>query len=273
MGLKVRNSEQAIKLYESKGEEVRFKSDLSKIFDFVEKDNRINNVSDLAYLLATAKVESGYGLTRWESDFVCRDSSGKSMIGRNYVGVLPNDKPCQGAINYYCSTRGGKKNYCVRDLDKRGLPYFGRGLIQLTWKTNYKKYGDMVRKGLGDELVNNPELILSNPKISYDLAVAFLNNKRGGIYSNRNTFELVKDNEFTLARKSVNGGTKSLGTVNQSYNRWMDVFKSPEIKVTKSSENIFKKQDGKIQKVLGYSIILASVVGFLVVFYKSTKSK
>lgn len=277
MGLIVRNIEQAINLYKSKGGRVDFLKDLRKIFEFVKRDSRINDIRELSYLLATAEVESSYGLSRWEADFVCSDSNGISMRGRNYVGVLSNDKPCQAAINYYCSTQGGKQNYCLRELDNRGLPYFGRGLIQLTWKSNYKKYGDLVKRGLGDKLVENPELILSSPRLSYDLAVAFLSQKRSGIYTKngtpRSTFDLVKDGEMTLARRSVNGGTNGLNTVNTSYDRWLSVFNDPIIDVRLNSRTSFLSDRERLRKIAGYSLIVGSVVGFAFMFYKLTRSK
>ena len=54
-------------------------------------------------------------------------------------------------MNYYRSTKDGKINYYTLGTDKNGLPYFGRGLIQLTGKSNYKKYGDLI----GVDLVND----------------------------------------------------------------------------------------------------------------------
>jgi hypothetical protein len=148
-------------------------------------------------------------------------------------------------------------------------------LIQITWKSNYKKYGDLVRRGLGDELVNNPELVLLNPQISYDLAIAYLNEKRSGIYSKagkrRSTFDLAKDGDLTLARRSVNGGTKSLDEVNESFQRWLDVFKNEDIPVREYNRRILKTEDGTIQKIAGFSLVFLSVVGLAFVFYKYTR--
>ena len=39
-------------------------------------------------------------------------------------------------------------------MNKPYYPYYGRGYVQLTWKTNYRKFGDF----LGIDLVNNPYL-------------------------------------------------------------------------------------------------------------------
>jgi putative chitinase len=51
-----------------------------------------------------------------------------------------------------------------------GFMYRGRGLIQLTGKDNYAKYGKL----LGIDLVKNPDLA-NDPKIAKDIAVAYFN--------------------------------------------------------------------------------------------------
>ena len=56
-----------------------------------------------------------------------------------------------------------------------GYKYRGRGLIQLTGKNNYKKYGDL----LGVDLVNNPELA-NDPVIAQKIASSYYLNKGKG---------------------------------------------------------------------------------------------
>ena len=45
----------------------------------------------------------------------------------------------------------GTRRYLI---NKSYYPYYGRGYVQLTWKSNYQKFGDF----LGIDLVNNPHL-------------------------------------------------------------------------------------------------------------------
>lgn len=54
-----------------------------------------------------------------------------------------------------------------------GYKYRGRGLIQLTFKANYKTYGNLA--GV-PKIVSNPELV-NSPEISIKLAVAYLKSK------------------------------------------------------------------------------------------------
>jgi putative chitinase len=56
-----------------------------------------------------------------------------------------------------------------------GYKYRGRGLIQLTFKGNYKKYGALA----GLDLVNNPSLV-NEPKESIDVALAYLKDRTKG---------------------------------------------------------------------------------------------
>jgi hypothetical protein len=54
-----------------------------------------------------------------------------------------------------------------------GFKYRGRGLIQLTGKDNYKKFGDLI----GVDLVSNPDLA-NDPDIARKLAVAYFAEKQ-----------------------------------------------------------------------------------------------
>ena len=56
-----------------------------------------------------------------------------------------------------------------------GFKYRGRGLIQLTGKYNYRKYGDMI----GVDLVSNPDLA-NDPQIAQQIAAAYFAEKQKG---------------------------------------------------------------------------------------------
>jgi hypothetical protein len=96
-------------------------------------------------------------------------------------------------------------------------------------------------------------------------------NKRGGQYSkngqNRSTFDLANDGDLTLARKSVNGGTKGIQEVNNYYDIWKSIINNNLIKIVESSKN------GKVFKALGYGIIVISIVGFAYGLYYFSRKK
>lgn len=245
--------DKAIELYKSSGGTIGFEDSLRDVFDFVSKDKRITDKKHLAYLLATAKIESNYSLQRWEADYLC----GKQ-------GVAYQDKPCQKALDYYASSSGNKVNYYTLGTDKRGLPYFGRGLIQLTGKSNYDTYG----KKIGINLVNNPEKALDK-KTSYDVAVEYLKEKRGGIYADgkrkRSTFDLVSDGNFSLARKSVKGSSSGWENVKAIYDKWLNILNNPKVKVKVS------KKGGGLGKKIGFATLILLIIGGGIYAYQKYK--
>lgn len=246
--------------YKKSGRKTNFPDSLKKVLQYARTDENLKDVSDLAYLLATAKSESDYSLQRWESDYICK------LQGKPYKG-----KPCDSALNYYRSTKDGKINYYTLGTDKNGLPYFGRGLIQLTGKANYKKYGDLI----GVDLVNDGNKALEQ-RNSYLIASAYLSNKRGGIYKKngveRNTFDLARDNDLTLARKSVNGGTKGLSDVNTAYGFWKNLLKKNNAKVVNGSD-AESKSNKRIWLGVGLSILTIGVTGTLIYMYLKKNNK
>ena len=77
--------------------------------------------------------------------------------------------------------------------------YYGRGLVQITWLSNYRYFG----KILGIDLVNHPELALQT-SIAADIAVLGMKN---GIFTGKklsNYFTGVT-NDSINARRIVNG--------------------------------------------------------------------
>jgi hypothetical protein len=262
MGVSI-NIDNAISQYKRSGGKTDFEKSLRKIFEYAKNDSKVTSISDLAYLLATAKSESDYSLERWEADYVC----GKT-------GVAYKDKPCQSALSYYRSTKGGKKNYYDLGTDKNGLPYFGRGLIQLTGKANYKSYGDLI----GVDLVNDGDKALE-PKNSYQIATTFLSKKRGGIYAkngvNRNTFDMAKDGDLTLARKSVNGGSKGLSEINSNFNLWKKILENNLGSNSDGSESDADKKKRIVKRVIavGIAVAILGVSGTLTYLYLKKKGK
>lgn len=204
------------KALQDSGYNGKFKKSLKKILWKLQTDPNITNLKEAAYLLATAEVESSYSLQRWESDYQCKDSQGQSMYGRSYK-ELPGNQPCVNALNYYKSS-DGKSNYYNKGIDKRGLPYFGRGLIQLTGSHNYKKYGEKI----GVDLISDADKALK-PNNSYKIASEYLKNR---------TFKYVNSDNFSKARQSVKGSSKGWEGVKQTYDSWLSNLTKNKTKST-----------------------------------------
>jgi putative chitinase len=201
-------------------EKLIFSGSLRLVLENVQVDTRINDIREVAYLLGTAAEESFYSLQRWEADFVC------VKPGTPYGA----SGPCQKALNYYRSLTGGKVNYYTLGVDSKGLPYFGRGLIQLTGKGNYEYFGDII----GVDLVNNGDLALEENN-SYNVAIEYMSRILPG--KKDSTFGYAKNGDLTKARKTVNAGLKGLANINQYYNIWLGILNK-----TKISDVIVKTQ-------------------------------
>ena len=227
------NIKSVMKLYKEKGGKTKFTDSLEDVLTFIQNDKNINNVNEVAYLLATAKAESDYSLQRWEADYLCGS-----------VGIPYKNKPCQKALNYYKSSSGNKTNYYNLGIDKNGLPYFGRGLIQLTGKANYKKYGELI----GVNLVNDGDKALV-PKNSYKIASEYLKAR---------TFKYVNSGALTSARKSVNGGTNGLNEVNSAYTFWLSILNNPKANF-KSTKMSLKQRRRIAIIVVGATLLLVSL--------------
>lgn len=80
-----------------------------------------------------------------------------------------------------------------------GVRYAGRGLIQLTGRDNYKRYGDK----LGINLVDNPDLALDMVVSAKILAIYF---------KDRRVNEACNAQNWLLARRLVNGGFNGYDT-------------------------------------------------------------
>lgn len=135
-----------------------------------EGEKRTTPLSHLAYVLATAWWESGKTMAPVEEAF--------------YLGA--------------------KADAYRRKL--RYFPYHGRGLVQLTWKENYRKASELV----GVDLVAQPHRAM-DPKIS---VLVFFDGMEKGWFTGKDLDDYIDDideaddedlREFANARRVVNG--------------------------------------------------------------------
>jgi hypothetical protein len=117
--------------------------------------------------------------------------------------------PIDEGSSLYNTSPGGRpfNLYDFRsDLGNNGVGegdrYKGRGFIQLTGKNNYQELGPQL--GLGNQLVNNPELA-NDPTIAAQLLARFIKNKENAIRQ-----ALVPPPNYAKARRLVNGGSNGL---------------------------------------------------------------
>lgn len=108
---------------------------------------------------------------------------------------------------------GGKGASLGNKAPGDGYLYRGRGMVQLTGRANYEKYG----KELGIDLVGKPELLSNDPNVMAQVAVAFFKNSkllRG----------ITEDGDFGKAAAGLNGGNV-LPDMQKRYALYMDYLK------------------------------------------------
>jgi putative chitinase len=94
------------------------------------------------------------------------------------------------------------------ELSGDGWKYRGRGLIQLTGKENYTRFGNAV----GQDIVNNPELVAS-PEYATLSA--------GWFWSANSLNKLADAKDILGMTKRINGGTIGLDHRTELYNKLM----------------------------------------------------
>jgi hypothetical protein len=234
------NKSRAFNHYFSEEGETAFPNSLIQVLDFIQEDKKLNKKEEVAYLLATAKSESDYQLTRWEADYLCGEK-----------GVPYHIEPCTEALDYYGSTQGGKSNYYNKGVDRFGVPYFGRGLIQLTNDYNYEKYGDLI----GEDLLRDGDLALK-PQNSYNIASIYM--------FERGVFDAVLRGDLTSARKKVNGGTSGVERTNREYERWLRVLNKPDVNF---KERVWTKK----KRIVVGVMVVSFVIGGAFALYDTIK--
>jgi hypothetical protein len=132
----------------------------------------------LAYVLATAYHETGRTMQP------IRERGGKAYLTRNYDVLGANPKRARANGN----TRPGD-----------GIRYAGRGFVQLTWRSNYRRIGDL----LGIDLVESPDKALE-PAIA---ALILVRGMQEGWFTGRKLADYFTEEESdrVQARRIING--------------------------------------------------------------------
>ncbi|WP_244151925.1 glycoside hydrolase family 19 protein [Rodentibacter myodis] len=157
------------------------------IEEYVEADSSyICTLPKIAYMLATAKHETGHTFEP------ITEKGGLSYFNK-YDPVLADTRERRARAIDMENTQKGD-----------GYKYRGRGYVQLTWKKNYRKSGEYLKK----DLVNNPELALDQKYATkimiYGMETGMFTGKKMSNYiSNSNK-------DYLNARRIINGTDKAL---------------------------------------------------------------
>lgn len=127
---------------------------------------------------------------------------------------------------------GGKGASLGNKAPGDGYLYRGRGMVQLTGRANYEKYG----KELGIDLVNHPELLSNDPNVMAQVAVAFFKNSkllRG----------ITEDGDFGKAAAGLNGGNV-LPDMQKRYALYMDYLKQIQSNTLGADDKFLSENSG-----------------------------
>jgi putative chitinase len=117
-----------------------------------------------------AMVEYSYG----KQDAINKFVQGDSAIMQKRKNALQKSKNSEERFNIVYGDEYRLPKYQLgNDQVGDGFKYRGRGPIMLTGKDNYKKYGEAV----GVDLVNNPDLMMTDKDVAMKVTMAYLNDK------------------------------------------------------------------------------------------------
>jgi predicted chitinase len=97
-----------------------------------------------------------------------------------------------------------------------GFKYRGRGVIQLTGKANYEKFGQI----LGIDLVNNPDMA-SDPAVASKIAIAY--------WKNRVPEQAAQQGDVKSVTKAINGGYNGLADRQSKFQMYLQQAKSGQL--------------------------------------------
>lgn len=168
------------------------KVSLKKVFkgirEYYSKEDRDCDIKKIAYMLATAELETGHTFNPVEEANWLSWKVRKKYFEDMYDPVLgKNEKRRKMALTNENTKQGD------------GVKYFGRGFVQITWKKNYRKMGEK----FGVDLVISPE-----KAAEHDIAIKIMiYGCEEGKFSGVSLGDYInsKKTDYYNARRVING--------------------------------------------------------------------
>lgn len=157
---------------DNSGYDTTQKSNIKLMIDAMKEEGITDPNSQIGVLSVIAK-ESGFK-PKDEIDYSSTSNSRiRSIFGKRVSKLSDSelDSVKRDPKRFFDLVYGGR----FGNAPDEGYKYRGRGFNGLTFKGNYKKYGNMI----GVDLVSNPDLA-NDPKVAAKLAVAFFTKGKSG---------------------------------------------------------------------------------------------
>lgn len=150
-----------------------------------------------AHFIAQLAHESG-GFKYQIENLNYSEDALKAVFGKYFPDDLAKDyaRVPEKIANRVYASRIGNNDEASGD----GWKYRGRGLIQLTGKANYQQCADSI----GENIVEDPDLICNDPNVSVSVACWFWQSKKLN--------QLADDDKLEDITKRINGGLHGLAS-------------------------------------------------------------
>jgi predicted chitinase len=187
----------------------------------------ITNPTEIAMFMAQMDTESG-GFKSLSENLKYSASTLMKLFGKKLTGGMAQaqqiaSQGAQAVANFIYGNRMG--NTGADD----GFKYRGRGIVQLTGKDNYAKYGKM----LGLDLVGNPDLA-ADPKVAAQIAVAY--------WKTRVPSAAAQAGNVAAVTKAINGGENGLASRQQNFQKYLQQAKTGQLVPNGASSDDKKQQ-------------------------------
>jgi predicted chitinase len=196
----------------------------------------ITNPVEMAMFMGQMDTESG-GFKSMSENLNYSPATLMKLFGKKLSGGMAQAQQIasQGAEaigNFIYGNRMG--NTAPDD----GFKYRGRGIIQLTGKDNYAKYGKM----LGLDLVNNPDLA-SDPKVAAQIAVAY--------WKTRVPQAAAQAGDVKAVTQAINGGQNGASSREQNFQKYLQQAKAGQLVPSGASSDTKQAQAEQAKNASG----------------------
>jgi len=166
---------------------------LNWINDLYIKNNSEFSIKYIAYMLATARVES---YSFWTNPPIFFGPVTEHRPANDIWNAAHTHVVVEGCNSLY-------RNRLGNTAPEDGYTYRGRGLTQITGKTNYENFSPVV----GQDLVSNPDAALTWPNAAKIMVTGMLR----GMFSGRSLPDYLGGNkhDYVGARYIINGTNKA----------------------------------------------------------------